>query len=731
MRYRIRGPLHADQTHIASELRGFIAHTGPIRLGYLQIHGVAAQTIEVSDHGAPFFEETVAPKIGATGAFVEQRTALRRPPALTLTATLCPTTATALPNLTAWAGVWAVVVYGPRRTIVRLRCVPDDAERLRALAGQGWRVLRGPAALGAWLMPPAPFAPQFWPAPAPPPAAAAAAPAPTPPAAAAAPAPPAAAPAPAAPPGMAATPLTMADVLAAPDAPHLLVGVTLRGQGVRLAWRAMTIAVPEGAPDQVIPAMLVRAFTHGMGALVLAERATLPPRALAALGQRLRVIDMADPWESPRIPWRSLPPAELQRLLGSDLPAPLPATLADVLRAVGQPTLATPVVEALTREPAHDLAGTLEAGGGVVLLMEPGPAAAFLGSVLLLHLSLARVTRPLLLCRPATVPLPAALAARAIQIVFGDDPTAAMELRAAAQAWRARFPDGQTLMLHQNLAAAVEERAGADHAALISALQGGGWTPDAAGAEAGLGWPADGEQPDAAGAEAGLGWPADGEQPDAAGAEAGLAELVIAWRAGTSLTVLARELRSQQPTLSLLDAMRVLQGAIHRARARAQPAAPGADGRWEPPAAPGADGRWEPPAAPGADAGLVQVLQHLAAGEPDDPVAQHVLRQWRAGGQRRHIVRDLVVAHGMRPADARAFYDRVILPYVIAELDGQADAVVRFLGQPAPQGAIPPGVSTCIARLVGGSTRAHPGMIRPLLPGLREVLTCLAHGGRA
>lgn len=487
MRYRVRGPLHSDALHIATELRGFIAHTGPIRLGYLQMHGVAAHTIDVSDAGAAFFEETVLPKIGAAGSFVEQRTALRQPKELKLAATLCPTTATTLPNLTEWAGVWSEVLYGPRHVTVRLRCLPEDAERLCELETQGWRVLRGPMAALSRLRSPVPFAPQFWPSR----AGCAAAPA-------ALPAAPAAMPAlvPAV-----VSPLTASEILAQADSPSMLLGVTPTGQGVRLAWRAMTVAVQDGGArqDSVLPALVFRALSQGMGALVIAERSKVTPRAMAFMAKRLRLIDMADPWESARIPWRSLSLEGLKLLVGSELPSPLPETLADTLRAAGRRNLATPVLEALTREPAHDLAGTLEAGGGVVLLVEPGATASFLASLLILNLSLARMTRPLLVCRPASLPIPPALSDRAVQIVFGETPTAALELRAVPNAWEAHFPDGQKLTLQENLAAAVEEQAGVDHAALMNGLQGRGWTPEESAAFAAA--------PAAFDADTGLDWP--------------------------------------------------------------------------------------------------------------------------------------------------------------------------------------------------------------------------------
>ncbi|NNJ12213.1 hypothetical protein EKD04_017935 [Chloroflexales bacterium ZM16-3] len=503
MLYRVRGSLHPDTTHIATELRGLIAHTGPIRLGYLQMHGVAAQTIQVRDDAAAFFEETLLPKIGAAGSFVEQRAALRQPKELRLAATLCPTTATALPDLRRWAGVWGEVVYAPGRTTVRVRCLPEDAERLRELEGQGWRVRRGPLARLPWLARAAPFAPQFWPAPAAP----APAPARATPALAAA----AAAPSP--------STLTAAEVLAAADAANLLLGVTPTGEGVRLAWRAMIVAVQDGGERQesVVGASLLRALAQGMGALVIAERAKVTPRLLAPLADRLRIIDMADPWESARIPWRSLPPEALTLLLGGAPPSPLPETLADALRAAGRPGAATPVLEALTREPAYDLAGTLEAGGGVVLLLEPGASASLLASLLILGLSLAPLTRPLLICRPAALPVPPSLASQAVQFVFGDAPTAALQLQATPGAWTAIVPDGTQIVLQEDLTALVVERAGADHAALVGGLQGLGWAAGtspragaAEGADIDLSWP-DGLE---AVAEADLTLPEASAQPE-------------------------------------------------------------------------------------------------------------------------------------------------------------------------------------------------------------------------
>jgi hypothetical protein len=542
MRYRVRGPLHTDPTRIAEELRGLIAHTGPIRLGYLQMHGVAAHTLDVRDDAAAFVEETLLPKIGAAESFIEQRTPLRQPKELTLAATLAPTTATGLPDLSGWAGVWSEVVYGPRATTVRLRGLPEDADRLTALAGQGWRVQRGPLALLTALLAPLrpgrTLDPQFWPM--------RAGTAPTV--------------APSAPPTVApaltdalplvgpSAPLPTADVLAGADVPHLLLGVTPTGQGVRLAWRAMIVAVPDGGERQasLIPALLGRAFAQGMGGIVIAERAQVTPRMLAPVAHRLRVIDMADPWESARLPWRTLPPEALAEVLGGPPPSPLPATLAEALRGAGQGDAATPVLDALTRAPAYDLAGTLEAGGGIVLLREPGADAALLAALLILGLREAPLTRPLLICRPADLPIPPSLAQRAVQVVMGAVPTATLHLLTVQDGWVARLPDGTTIPLHANLAAPVVEQAGADHTALVGGLQGLGWagtggtTPVPTAADANLGWPEDLDAPETAAAapheadatpradtaaevDAGMGWPeavdesAEGaaRQPDA------------------------------------------------------------------------------------------------------------------------------------------------------------------------------------------------------------------------
>lgn len=505
MRYRVRGPLQPDPTRIAAELRGFIAHTGPIRLGYLQMHSVAAQTIEVADAGAAFFEETVLPKVAAVGALVEQPQPLRQPKELSLQAVLTPTTATSLPSLAPWAGVRGDAVFTARGVRVHLRCLPDDAPRLRELAAQGWTVRVGWRALLPWPMfpwraSPASVAPQFWPEQAP------------------ALAPdlgliPASGPADvtAASSGSA---VTADDILASPDEPHLVLGVTLSGQGVRLKRRAMVVAVRDDGMRQeaVVTALMARAAAERMGLLVIAERGQVSPRALAPFRDRVRLLDMADPWESASIPWRSLPAPMLERMVGPLPPTARTDSFGDVLRAAGRGDLASPVVEALTREPGYDLAGTLNAGGGIVLLVEPGPAASLLASLLLLHLSQCAISRPLLVCRPAALTVPPGLRDQAIQVVAGDVPDAAVRLTPAGDRWVAVLPGSEPLTLQANLAAPVTEQTHVDDAALalVAGLQGLGWTGEPATSVPALGngmalaWPEDLGDTDA---EAGSGLP--------------------------------------------------------------------------------------------------------------------------------------------------------------------------------------------------------------------------------
>ena len=478
MRYRIQGTCHADtMPRIATELRDFIAHTGSLRLCYLNLHGVAAQTIDVRDEAAAFFAETLLPKIGAAGSFVEQHTPLRTPKAFSRVVTLTPLTATRLPNLTEWSGVWGEVVYGPHHTLVRLRYRAEDANRLADLERQGWRVQRGPVALlaGMGVGKAGMIDPHWWPmqADAEVPSAERASESPAAPSPDTAPLP---------------SPLTMAEIVAGGGAPHWHVGVTPTGQALCVAWRAMTLAIHAGDERQgaVIAALLARALAEGMGGIVVAERATLLPRMLAPFVNRLRIMDMADPWESARIPWRHLPSEALAELVGGTIPSPLPATLSEILRTAGRADAATPVVDALTREPSYDLAGTLDAGGGVVLLYEPGAAASVLAALLILSISAAPLTRPLLICRPAALTIPPRLASRAVQVVNGDVPSATLHLHAIPDGWDVRFPDGNHITLQADLAAPAVAAAGADHAALVGGLQGRGWTDQAAHGDASL-----------------------------------------------------------------------------------------------------------------------------------------------------------------------------------------------------------------------------------------------------
>jgi len=212
--------------------------------------------------------------------------------------------------------------------------------------------------------------------------------------------------------------------------------------------------------------------------------------------------------------------------------------------------------------------------------------------------------------------------------------------------------------------------------------------------------------------------PVVGEAPDTR-----IAELIAAWHGGASLSDVARELRRRVPTLSLLDAMQTIQAAIHGEGSTAAPRLGLSVTALVAPVA---------PPVPGAERDdLVEQLRGLAAVEPVRPAARVALRRWRDGGQRRAVVREVAVAYGMKEADARALYDRVILPHVINDLNGSATEVLRFLREsPSDQRELPPGVIDCVARLIG-NRGAHSGTVRPMLPALREALADLAAPGDA
>jgi hypothetical protein len=190
-----------------------------------------------------------------------------------------------------------------------------------------------------------------------------------------------------------------------------------------------------------------------------------------------------------------------------------------------------------------------------------------------------------------------------------------------------------------------------------------------------------------------------------------IADLVAAWHEGASLTDLARELRQRRPGLSLLDAIQELKAAIQEGVVAPEPTLFAVK-----------------QATP--DEGLVGVLRRLAVEEPEDPAAQDALSRWQAGGQRRLVVREVALAHGIKEPEARTIYDQVILPRVINDLNGSAAAVVNFLSKPGDQGETPSIVLDCISRLLG-TRNANAGAVRPLLPMLRETLEALDKAGRA
>jgi len=162
------------------------------------------------------------------------------------------------------------------------------------------------------------------------------------------------------------------------------------------------------------------------------------------------------------------------------------------------------------------------------------------------------------------------------------------------------------------------------------------------------------------------------------------------------MSTLAAELRRRRPSASLLDAMHILKGAIH---------------------------------APSPAHGDMDAMLRGMAGEtPTLPAAHDVLHAWHGGGQRREVVRAVAAAHAMREADVRAIYDQVILPRVIADLNGDAEQVIQVLCDPhADSATVPALVVTCLSRFIG--TSVSRGALRLILPTVRDTLVAWETAG--
>lgn len=269
--------------------------------------------------------------------------------------------------------------------------------------------------------------------------------------------------------------------LAGPGEPGLLLGVTPQDAGVRLAWRAMAVAIDAPLPRQraAFLALLRRAFAQGMGVIAIVPRGLLSENALQPWADRLRVLDgERNPIESAAIPWQLLSPAALAEVLArlditTPLPESLPSEFGALLHQLDAADLCTQAVLIATARPGDDLIGVAAQGGGVVLVDTDDPGSDLLGS-LLVQLVAQRMTgdRPLVLVRPARLPMPPALAERCLQIVLGRSAAAVATLTAQPGHWVLTDAQGE-IVLDADLTRTPSEIADGDHAALVRTLTGG------------------------------------------------------------------------------------------------------------------------------------------------------------------------------------------------------------------------------------------------------------------
>ncbi len=229
------------------------------------------------------------------------------------------------------------------------------------------------------------------------------------------------------------------------------LGTTLDGQAVKLAWHALLLAVvaPEDRQRDMVRTLVTRAMEHDLGLIAVIPQSLVSTRQLAAWSARVRVLDPRNMWESHAIPWHMIDPLLLREALAaagvdSAPTLPLPTTLGEFLSTVpGGEQYCTESVLALTAPEGDDLRSVVDAGGGVLLIDDASPSGRLLGMLLFaLMAANPQIERRMLLIRSFQIPVPAALARRSIQVVFGEDAAALGTLRAAGDSWRLTHADG-------------------------------------------------------------------------------------------------------------------------------------------------------------------------------------------------------------------------------------------------------------------------------------------------
>ena len=231
------------------------------------------------------------------------------------------------------------------------------------------------------------------------------------------------------------------------SADGFLLGVTPEGNAVRLARRAMTLAVngPQEARQRAVLALLRRGMQAGMGMIVIVDRALLPTEALQAWEARVRLLDVQNITDSCAIPWREIAPDLLAQAIGGPLASltALPSRFGAVLDTLGAESLRVPAVLGLATMPGDNLRGALAAGGLVVVPQDGDAASTIVARLLMAYLATPpAIGRGLLvLLDPAIVP-PEALRQQALQVVAGERSDALLRLGATDSGWKLCGPDG-------------------------------------------------------------------------------------------------------------------------------------------------------------------------------------------------------------------------------------------------------------------------------------------------
>jgi len=346
--------------------------------------------------------------------------------------------------LDGWDSACLTVIYQPGRAVARLTCCPEDADRLAKLSLPGWRLTVRPGSFarmfagGAWRGVPSfvPVRGGVTPAPS-------RAPAPEP-QALDTPPPPLA--------EEVAAVLTKADN-------GLLLGVAPDGDAVRLARRAMTLALiaPSELRQTAILSLMRRGMQAGLGIVVAVDRALLPSEALSAWEARVRLLDVQDVASSCAIPWRQVD----VDLLGQAIVGPAgkldaqPARFAAALDELGAGALRVPAVLGLVAAPGDDLRGVLAAGGLVVVPQDGDAASTVVARLLMAYLATPpAIGRAVLMIVDPALVSPAALRDQVIQVVLGERGDALLRMASSDAGWRLSGPDGSHVadMLHDLMA---------------------------------------------------------------------------------------------------------------------------------------------------------------------------------------------------------------------------------------------------------------------------------------